>query len=105
MFNSPFPKNRWRIFAWPNESPALRESEIDSALQQAATAALGQREGAIIVMDAQTGRIRAVVNSQLAFGQALMPGSTMKPFTALAALRAGRSEERRVGNERGAGLR
>ena len=40
-------------------------------------------------MDAQTGRIRALVNSQLAFGQALMPGSTMKPFTALAALRAG----------------
>src|SRR5437016_9106151 len=65
------------------------ESEIDSALQQAATDALGQREGAIIVMDAQTGRIHALVNSQLAFGQALMPGSTMKPFTALAALRAG----------------
>src|SRR5437660_6016674 len=40
-------------------------------------------------MDAQTGRIRALVNSQLANGQALMPGSTMKPFTALAALRAG----------------
>ena len=89
MFNSPFPKNRWRIFAWPNESPALREAAIDSALQQAATASLGQREGAIIVMDAQTGRIRALVNSQLAFDQALMPGSTMKPFTALAALRAG----------------
>ena len=89
MFNSPFPKNRWRIFAWPNESPALREAAIDSALQQAATASLGQREGAIIIMDAQTGRIRALVNSQLAFGQALMPGSTMKPFTALAALRAG----------------
>src|SRR6266699_1208553 len=89
MFNSPFPKNRWRIFAGPSESPALREAAIDSALQQAATASLGQREGAIIVMDAQTGRIRALVNSQLAFGQALMPGSTMKPFTALAALRAG----------------
>ena len=40
-----------------NSSP--NESEIDSALQQAATASLGQREGAIIVMDAQTGRIRA----------------------------------------------
>src|SRR5207247_10089328 len=48
-----------------------------------------QREGAIIGMDAQTGRIRALVNSQLAFDQALMPGSTLKPFTALAALRAG----------------
>src|SRR5438128_3346461 len=89
MFNSPRPKDRWRIFDWPNKSPALREAAIDSALQQTANDALGQREGAIIVMDAQTGRIRALVNSQLAFGQALMPGSTMKPFTALAALRAG----------------
>ncbi|HYT49562.1 MAG TPA: SpoIID/LytB domain-containing protein, partial [Pyrinomonadaceae bacterium] len=58
-------------------------------MQQAANDALGQRDGGIIVMDAQTGRIRALVNSQLANGQALMPGSTMKPFTAFAALRAG----------------
>ena len=40
-------------------------------------------------MDPQTGRVRALVNPQLASSQALMPGSTMKPFTALAALRAG----------------
>ena len=65
------------------------EDNIDAALQQAATAALGQREGAIIVMDPQTGRVRAVVNPQLAFAQTVMPGSTMKPFTALAALRSG----------------
>jgi SpoIID/LytB domain protein len=65
------------------------EMEIDAALQEAASNALGQREGTIIVMDPQSGRVRAVVNPQLAFTQALMPGSTMKPFTALAALRAG----------------
>ncbi len=58
-------------------------------LQQAATEALGQREGAIIVMDPQTGRVRAVVNPRVAFSEAVMPGSTMKPFTALAALRSG----------------
>src|SRR5712692_2310068 len=62
---------------------------VDAALQQAATAALGEREGAIIVMDPQTGRVRAVVNPQIAFSEAVMPGSTMKPFTALAALRSG----------------
>ncbi|HVS82935.1 MAG TPA: SpoIID/LytB domain-containing protein [Pyrinomonadaceae bacterium] len=62
---------------------------VDAALQQAATAALGQREGAIIVMDPQTGRVRAVVNPKIAFTEAVMPGSTMKPFTALAALRSG----------------
>jgi SpoIID/LytB domain protein len=65
------------------------ESQIDSALQQAATTALGDREGAIIIMDARTGRVRALVNPEGAYRQALMPGSTMKPFTALAALRAG----------------
>src|SRR5207253_5037619 len=59
------------------------------ALQQAATNALGAREGAVIVLDSQTGRVRAVVNPQLAFAQTVMPGSTMKPFTALAALRSG----------------
>src|SRR3989442_13202917 len=73
LFNSPFPKDRWRIFDWPNKSTELGEAEIDSALQQAATASLGQREAAIIVMDAQTGRIRALMNPQLAFGQAVMP--------------------------------
>src|SRR6266853_1030511 len=65
------------------------ETEIDSALQSAANAALGQREGTIIVMDARSGRVRALVNPQVAFNQEAMPGSTMKPFTALAALRAG----------------
>ncbi len=68
-------------------------SALDSALQQAATAALGQREGTIIVMDAQTGRVRAIVNSEGAYAQALLPGSAIKPFTALAALRAGLIDE------------
>ena len=33
--------------------------------------------------------LRALVNPKAAFAEAAMPGSTMKPFTALAALRAG----------------
>jgi len=65
------------------------ENEIDEALQRAAAASLGQQEGAIVVVDPQTGRIRAVVNQQLAFENAYAPGSTIKPFTALAALRVG----------------
>ncbi|HVS20824.1 MAG TPA: penicillin-binding transpeptidase domain-containing protein, partial [Pyrinomonadaceae bacterium] len=71
------------------DPPVAFENEIDKALQQAATAALGQREGAIIVMDPQTGRVRAVGNPHVAFSEAVMPGSTIKPFTALAALRSG----------------
>lgn len=66
-----------------------RATEIDNALQAAATNALGQREGTIIVMDPQTGRVRAVANQQVAFEDSFAPGSTIKPFVALAALRAG----------------
>jgi SpoIID/LytB domain protein len=100
-----FPKSRsWRALVMlsaafislsgstPNIIPldsANVTDEIDAALQKAATAALARREGAIVVMDPRTGRLRALVSSKLAFAQAVMPGSTMKPFTALAALRAG----------------
>jgi cell division protein FtsI/penicillin-binding protein 2 len=41
------------------------------------------------VIDPQTGRLRALVNPRLAFEQAFPPGSAIKPFTALTALRAG----------------
>jgi SpoIID/LytB domain protein len=72
-----------------NSSRPEIETEVDSVLQEAATTALGQREGTIIIIDPQSGRVRAWVNPKQAFAQALMPGSTIKPFTALAALRAG----------------
>lgn len=67
----------------------INEDEVDAAIERAAKAALGEREGAVVVMDAQNGRLRAVVNPRLAFEQAFPPGSAIKPFTALAALRAG----------------
>jgi SpoIID/LytB domain protein len=89
----PFSPGGWASLSWKAEDSARDkteiESEIDSVLQGAATAALAQREGTIIVIDAHSGRVRAIVNQNTAFGQAMMPGSTMKPFTALAALRAG----------------
>ncbi|HEX9545024.1 MAG TPA: SpoIID/LytB domain-containing protein [Pyrinomonadaceae bacterium] len=64
------------------------DNQLDQRLQQAATLALGDRRGAIIVMDPQTGRLLAVINPELAFQESFPPGSTIKPFTALAALRA-----------------
>ncbi len=89
----PFSPGGWASLGWKTEDSARDrteiESEIDSVLQEAATTALAQREGTIIVIDAHSGRVRAIVNQNTAFGQAMMPGSTMKPFTALAALRAG----------------
>jgi SpoIID/LytB domain protein len=78
-----------RSLSATHNNTSLAENEIDAALQRAAAAALGQQEGTIIVVDPQTGRVRAVVNPQIAFENAYAPGSTIKPFTALAALRAG----------------
>jgi stage II sporulation protein D len=72
---------------------SLDEDETDAALQQAASLAVGEREGTVIVMNPQNGRVRAVVNSHLAFEQALSPGSTIKPFAALTALQAGLIDE------------
>ncbi len=66
-----------------------REDRIDRKLSIAVTSALGKREGTVIVMDPRSGRVRAVVNPQLAFETAFAPGSTIKPFTTLTALRSG----------------
>src|SRR5882672_770667 len=52
------------LFASSAES--INADNIDQRLQRAATLALGDRRGAVIVMDPQTGRIRAVVNPELA---------------------------------------
>ena len=81
---------------WPktNAPPPNATNDQDARLQAVAETALGQREGAIVVLDPQTGRIRAVVNPELAFKSAFPPGSTIKPFTALAALRAGDNQHR-----------
>ncbi len=60
----------------------------DAELQQAAVTSLGDREGAILLIDPRTGRLRGVVNPRLAFEQVYPPGSTIKPFTSLVALRS-----------------
>jgi stage II sporulation protein D len=79
------------LFASSAES--INADNIDQRLQRAATLALGDRRGTVIVMDPQTGRIRAVVNPQLAFAENFPLGSAIKPFTALAALRSGVIDE------------
>jgi SpoIID/LytB domain protein len=82
------------LLGGPRSSEAPRaqmksSQKPDVRLQAVATAALGTREGAIVIIDPQTGRVRAVVNPGLVFQNAFPPGSTVKPFTTLAALRAG----------------
>jgi SpoIID/LytB domain protein len=79
------------VFLYRQPADAARSAAAadDLALQTAAEKALAGRDGTVIVMDPQTGRVRAVVNPDLAYGSAFVPGSTIKPFTALTALRTG----------------
>jgi stage II sporulation protein D (peptidoglycan lytic transglycosylase) len=93
LLGFPPPQGRWLALNWSNHTVDRDEAALDSALQEAATAALAGRDGTIIVMDAQTGRVRALVNPKAAYAQAQMPGSAMKPFTALTALRLGLIDE------------
>ena len=77
---------------WLIASPERNTTETQrhgDDLQAIANSALGQREGAIVILDPQTGRLRAVVNREVANENAIPPGSTIKPFTTLAALQTG----------------
>ncbi|MDT5294179.1 MAG: stage sporulation protein, partial [Acidobacteriota bacterium] len=71
----------------------MSDDEADESLRRAAQSALGGREGAVVVLDAQTGRVRALAGGRTAFEEATPPGSAVKPFTMLAALRSGALDE------------
>jgi stage II sporulation protein D (peptidoglycan lytic transglycosylase) len=82
----------WSFLPPVGESNSSFENDLDARLQAAAVKALAGRpgrEGTVVVMDPQTGRVRAVVNPQLAFAEAFAPGSTIKPFTTIAAMETG----------------
>src|SRR5205085_11957315 len=87
LFSFPATQSGWVPLGWTNDNSGRDEARLDAVLQQAATAALARRDGTLIIIDARTGRVRALINPDGAYRQALMPGSVMKPFTALAALR------------------
>jgi len=58
----------------------------DPIVRQAAVEGLGRYNGAVVAVDPNTGRILAVVNQKIAFGEGYIPCSTIKPTIALAAL-------------------
>ena len=79
----------------PPAAAPLSEADADALLTVAARTALDGREGAVVVLDARTGRVRALAGGRAAFEEATPPGSAVKPFTLLAALRTGSLEEGR----------
>lgn len=56
----------------------------DAEVRRVAAAALGNRAGAVVVMDPRTGRVYTVVNQEWALRRGWAPASTMKLVTSLA---------------------
>jgi len=61
----------------------------DPMIRQAALQAIGNWNGAVVVVDPNTGRILSMVDQKLALTGAFTPCSTFKPIAALAALKEG----------------
>jgi cell division protein FtsI/penicillin-binding protein 2 len=61
----------------------------DPIVRAAAVEALGNRNGSVVAVDPNTGRILSIVNQQLAFSAGFQPCSTFKPVVGLAALQEG----------------
>jgi cell division protein FtsI/penicillin-binding protein 2 len=73
----------------PTYADSTTEDFIDGEdldVRRAAVAALGPYNGSIVVVDAGTGRILAMVNQKLALGSGFQPCSTIKVSVALTAL-------------------
>ena len=58
----------------------------DPVVRAAAVEALGRYNGSVVAVDPNTGRILAIVNQTVAFGDGYIPCSTIKPTIAIAAL-------------------
>jgi penicillin-binding protein 2 len=58
----------------------------DPTVRQALVSGLGRYNGSVVAVDPNTGRILAVVNQKIAFGDGYIPCSTIKPTIAIAAL-------------------
>src|ERR1035437_5279377 len=61
----------------------------DLIIRRAAVTALGTFAGSVVVVDPTNGRILSMVNQKLALKTGFVPCSTIKSFTALAALTEG----------------
>jgi cell division protein FtsI/penicillin-binding protein 2 len=62
----------------------------DSHLDKTLAHAMAGQRGAAVVLEVQTGRVFAVYHSDVAARRAVHPGSSIKPFTLLALLAAGK---------------
>ena len=79
----------WESASAQNVATALAAS----ALQHAVTSAMNGKRGAAVVIDVATGRVLAAYHLEVAARRVALPGSSIKTFTLLALLEAGKVNE------------
>jgi len=81
--------NPWHMTSYGDSAVGDNPTGEDPAIRAAAIDALGKWYGAVAVVNPNNGRILTLVNQKLASEGAFTPCSTIKPITALAALKEG----------------
>ena len=79
----------WRVSSYGNPTQYDNPAGEDPAVRAAAVQALGNWNGAVVIVNPDNGRILSVVNQPLALSGAYTPCSTIKPVVAAGALREG----------------
>lgn len=79
----------WHINSFGDPAVGDDPTGDDPVVRQAAIQALGNWNGAVVVVDPNSGRILSIVDQKLALSGAFTPCSTFKPVVGLAALKEG----------------
>ena len=79
-------RSRYSVPTYTNPTQDDVAAYDDAVVREAAVEALGRRNGSVVAVDPNSGRILSVVNQKLAFSAGFQPCSTIKPVIALAAL-------------------
>ena len=79
----------WRLSSFGNPTERDNPAGEDPAVRAVAVKALGNWNGAVVVVNPNNGRILSIVNQPLALSGAFTPCSTIKPVVAAGALKEG----------------
>ncbi len=79
----------WTVSSFGDSTAGDDATGEDPVVRAAAVQALGNLNGAVVVLDPNSGRILSIVNQRLALTGAYTPCSTFKPVVGLAALKEG----------------
>ncbi len=79
----------WHLSSFGDPAVGDDPAGDDPVVRQAAIQALGNWNGAVVVVDPNSGRILSIVDQKLALTGAFTPCSTFKPVVGLAALKEG----------------